>query len=110
MTYLITPGDRIFVAGHQGMAGSAICRALERGGYHQLLTASHSELDLLDCPAVEAWFANHQPTVVVVAAAKVGGIQANSLPGGLSSGEPQDPDPCDRNGLAFWCAAAVVPW
>jgi GDP-L-fucose synthase len=78
MTCLITPADRIFVAGHRGMAGSAICRALERAGYHQLLTASRSELDLLDGPAVEASFAKHQPTVVVLAAAKVGGIQANS--------------------------------
>jgi GDP-L-fucose synthase len=78
MPPLITPADRIYVAGHRGMAGSAICRALERAGYHQLLTASRSELDLLDGPAVEAWFAKHQTTVVVLAAAKVGGIQANS--------------------------------
>ena len=78
MSPLITPADRIFVAGHRGMAGSAICRALERAGYHQLLTASRSELDLLDGSAVEAWFAEHHPTVVVLAAAKVGGIQANS--------------------------------
>ncbi len=60
------------------MAGSAICRAFERGGYHQLLTASRSELDLLDCSAVQFWFAKYQPTVVVIAAAKVGGIHANS--------------------------------
>ena len=60
------------------MAGNAVCRALERAGYHQLITASRSELDLLDGPGVEAWFAKHQPTVVVLAAAKVGGIQANS--------------------------------
>ena len=79
MTPLITSADRIFVAGHQGMAGSAICRALERAGYRQLLTASRSELDLLDGPAVEAWFAKHQPTLVVLAAAKVGGIQANAV-------------------------------
>ena len=78
MSNLITSVDRIFVAGHRGMAGSAICRSLERCGYHQLLTASRSELDLLDGNAVEAWFAKHQPTVVVLAAAKVGGIQANS--------------------------------
>ena len=78
MTALITPADRIFVAGHRGMAGSAICRAFERAGYHQLLTASRSELDLIDGPAVRAWFAKHQPTVVVLAAAKVGGIAANS--------------------------------
>ena len=78
MSPLITPADCIFVAGHRGMAGSAICRALERAGYHQLLTASRSELNLLDGPAVKAWFAKHQPTEVVLAAAKVGGIQANS--------------------------------
>jgi GDP-L-fucose synthase len=60
------------------MAGSTICRALERAGYHQLLTASRADLDLPDGPAVEAWFSKHQPAVVVLAAAKVGGIQANS--------------------------------
>ena len=77
--FLITPDDFIFVAGHRGMAGSAIYRrALKRSGYNQLLTASRSELDLLNCSAVEAWFAEHKPTVVVLAAAKVGGIQANS--------------------------------
>ena len=78
MTALITLSDRIFVAGHGGMAGSAICRALERAGYCQLLTVSRSELDLLDGPAVESWFAQHRPTVVVLAAAKAGGIHANS--------------------------------
>ncbi len=78
MSALINCADRIFVAGHRGMAGSAICNALERAGYHHLLIASRTELDLLDGPAVEAWFAKHQPTVVVLAAAKVGGIQANS--------------------------------
>jgi len=78
MPALITPTDRIFVAGHRGMAGSAICRALTRAGYPQILTASRQELDLLDGPAVERWFAEHQPTVVVLAAAKVGGIAANN--------------------------------
>ena len=75
---LISPSDRIFVAGHRGMAGSAICRALQRAGYSNLLTASRSELDLEDGPAVQRWFAEHRPTVVVLAAAKVGGIQANN--------------------------------
>ena len=75
---LITPADRIFVAGHRGMAGSAICQALQRAGYTNLLTASRTELDLEDGPAVQRWFAEHQPTVVVLAAAKVGGIAANS--------------------------------
>ncbi len=60
------------------MAGSAICRALQRAGYSQILTASRTELDLLDGPAVERWFGEHQPTVVMLAAAKVGGIAANS--------------------------------
>ena len=77
-TTLITPADRIFVAGHRGMAGSAICRALQRAGYNNLLTASRAELDLEDGPAVQRWFAEHHPTVVVLAAAKVGGIQANN--------------------------------
>ena len=75
---LISPSDRIFVAGHRGMAGGAICRALQRSGYSQIFTASRSELDLLDGLAVERWFAEHRPTVVVLAAAKVGGIHANA--------------------------------
>ncbi len=83
-TPLITPSDRFFVAGHRGMAGGAIVRALQRAGYGDeaqggaLLTAGREELDLLDGAAVAAWFAVHQPTVVVLAAAKVGGIAANS--------------------------------
>jgi GDP-L-fucose synthase len=75
---LLQPTDRIYVAGHRGMAGSAICRALTRAGYNRLLTASSAELDLRDAPAVEAWFERNKPSVVVLAAAKVGGIQANS--------------------------------
>jgi GDP-L-fucose synthase len=84
MPSLLNPADRIFVAGHRGMAGSAICRALQRAGYGNetagggLLTAPRAELDLLDGVAVQRWFSEHQPTVVVLAAAKVGGIQANS--------------------------------
>ena len=78
MTPLISPEDRIFVAGHRGMAGSAICRALKRAGYGQILTATRSELDLLDGASVQRWMADQQPTVIVLAAAKVGGIEANS--------------------------------
>ena len=83
MAPLLHPTDRIHVAGHRGMAGSAIGRALQRAGYGDpaqggaLLTASRAELDLLDPAAVAAWFAQHRPTVVVLAAAKVGGIVAN---------------------------------
>ncbi|MEB3172747.1 MAG: GDP-L-fucose synthase [Cyanobacteriota bacterium] len=84
MSRLITPAERIFVAGHRGMAGRAICRALQRSGYGDpaqggaLLTASRAQLDLLDQSAVANWFATQLPTVVVVAAAKVGGIHANA--------------------------------
>jgi GDP-L-fucose synthase len=75
MSALITPADRIFVAGHRGMAGSAICRALQRAGYRDpaqggaLLTASRAALDLRDAQAVQHWFGEHQPAVVVLAAA-----------------------------------------
>jgi GDP-L-fucose synthase len=81
---LITPEDRIYVAGHRGMAGSAICRALLRSSYGvprkggALLTATREEVNLLDEGEVRRWFAEHQPTVVLLAAAKVGGIAANS--------------------------------
>jgi len=75
---LIQPSDRIFVAGHRGMAGSAIWRALQARGYGQLLTAGREQLDLLDPAAVHTWFAAEQPSVVVLAAAKVGGIHANA--------------------------------
>jgi GDP-L-fucose synthase len=77
MDSLINPADRIFVAGHRGMAGSAICRALVAAGYTNLLTATRSERDLEDGAAVRAWFDDHRPTVVVLAAAKVGGIHFN---------------------------------
>ena len=69
---LITPSDRFAIFGARGMAGSAISRALERAGYHQQLKPTRAELDLLDLLAVQQWFTEHQPTVVVLAAAKVG--------------------------------------
>ncbi len=74
---LMTPSDRIFIAGHRGMAGSAICRALSARGYNNQLTAIRQELDLIESAAVENWFIDKQPDVVVLAAAKVGGILAN---------------------------------
>ena len=76
---LITTNDRFAIFGaKEGMAGSAISRALHKAGYKQQLKPSRQELDLLDPVAVQRWFAEHQPTVVVVAAAKVGGIHANN--------------------------------
>ena len=74
---LISPSDRIFVAGHRGMAGSAICRALQRKGYANIIAATRQELDLEDGVGVQAWFEANRPEVVVLAAAKVGGIYAN---------------------------------
>ncbi|MBM3845537.1 MAG: GDP-L-fucose synthase [Verrucomicrobia bacterium] len=72
----------IFVAGHRGLAGSAIVRELQRREIGRLLLRTRSELDLTDVGAVERFFENEKPAVVVIAAAKVGGIQANdSLPG-----------------------------
>ncbi len=68
----------VYVAGHRGLVGSALCRALERAGYKNLLTRSHAELDLCDQAAVRGFFAQHKPEVVVLAAAKVGGIHANA--------------------------------
>ena len=78
MAGLIAQSDRIFVAGHRGMAGSAIQRRLIQGGYTNLITANHKDLDLTDADAVKSWFSSHKPDVVVLAAAKVGGILANA--------------------------------
>lgn len=68
----------VYVAGHRGMVGSGIVRALERAGYTRVLTRTRSELDLLDRAAVRSFFETERPRLVVDAAAKVGGIIANS--------------------------------
>lgn len=70
-------GSRIFVAGHRGLVGSAIVRALERAGHTQILAEPRERLDLTDARAVDAWFEAQRPTHVFLAAAKVGGILAN---------------------------------
>lgn len=70
--------DKIYIAGHQGMVGSAIVRLLTKLGYDNLLTADRSELDLLSQQQVAEFFATHAPDYVFLAAAKVGGIQANN--------------------------------
>jgi GDP-L-fucose synthase len=69
--------SRIFIAGHRGLVGSAIQRALERKGYSNLLLRTHSELDLADRNATRAFFDRERPEYVFLAAAKVGGILAN---------------------------------
>jgi len=70
-------GKRVFVAGHRGMVGRTLCRVLEREPV-ELLTVAREELDLTDLPAVAAWMRQRRPHVVIVAAAKVGGILANA--------------------------------
>jgi GDP-L-fucose synthase len=70
--------DRIFVAGHGGLAGGAIFRELQRSGYTELIVRRSRELNLREREATRAFFEKERPKVVVVAAAKVGGIQANN--------------------------------
>lgn len=69
---------RIFVAGHRGMVGSAICRRLESGGYGNVVTRTRNELDLLDQRAVHDFLKQERPDYIIIAAARVGGIQANN--------------------------------
>ena len=70
--------SRIYVAGHRGMVGAAIIRTLIEGGFSQIITRSHGELDLTDQQAVRSFFAAEKIDYVVLAAAKVGGIHANN--------------------------------
>ncbi len=70
--------SKIYVAGHRGMVGSAIVRELERQGYSNIITRTHKELDLISQQAVNEFFETEKPEYVFLAAAKVGGIIANS--------------------------------
>jgi GDP-L-fucose synthase len=70
--------EKIFVAGHRGMVGSALIRGLETAGFTKLLKRDRSELDLGDSAAVTKFFQSEKPEVVIFAAAKVGGIKANN--------------------------------
>ncbi len=69
--------SKIFIAGHRGMVGSAILRELEKQGYSNIVTKTHKELDLLNQQAVSDFFSKEKPEFVFLAAAKVGGIEAN---------------------------------
>ncbi|HUG79336.1 MAG TPA: NAD-dependent epimerase/dehydratase family protein, partial [Burkholderiales bacterium] len=73
----MTPDTKIYVAGHRGLAGSALARRLEAKGYRNLVLRTHAELDLIDSSSVEKFFQEEKPEVVLLAAAKVGGILAN---------------------------------
>jgi GDP-L-fucose synthase len=74
----VEKNSRIFVAGHRGLVGSAICRELERRGFNNVVTTTKNETDLKDWSQVAGFFANHRPEYVFLAAAKVGGIAANA--------------------------------
>jgi len=69
---------RIYIAGHRGMVGSALLRRLSALGYHDFITRSHAELDLMRQAEVEAFFADAKPDYVFLAAARVGGVYANN--------------------------------
>ena len=69
--------NKIFVAGHIGMVGSAIVRALKKKGYENLMLRTSRQLDLQSSAAVSNFFNNERPDIVILAAARVGGIQAN---------------------------------
>src|SRR5271166_3168803 len=70
--------SRIYVAGHRGLVGSALVRALHGRGYRNLLLRTHAELDLTDQALVRGFFESERPEVVIMAAARVGGILANN--------------------------------
>src|SRR6266567_2529022 len=70
--------EKIFVAGYRGLVGSALMRRLEREGFNNLPKCDRSQLDLGDERAVQSFFAQEKPAVVIFAAAKVGGIKANN--------------------------------
>ncbi len=78
MPKTLRPDSKIYVAGHRGMVGSAIVRQLEARGCRHLVTRTHAELDLTNQAAVADFFAASKPEVVILAAAKVGGIHANN--------------------------------
>jgi GDP-L-fucose synthase len=80
---MIKHDSRIYVAGHNGLVGSAIVRQLKSEGYTNLVVAGRKELDLTNQMAVENFFAQHLPEYVFLAAAKVGGINANNIPASI---------------------------
>lgn len=71
--------SRIYVAGHRGLVGSALMKRLGKNGYKNLITRTHQELDLMDQHAVREFFQQEEPEYIFLAAAKVGGIMANSV-------------------------------
>src|SRR5580698_3688741 len=75
---MMNRGAKIYIAGHRGLVGSAIVRALKSASYENIVLRTHSELDLTNPADVRGFFATERPEHVFLAAAKVGGILANS--------------------------------
>lgn len=75
---MIDPSAKVYVAGHRGLVGSAVCRRLAALGHERVVTRSRAELDLTDGAAVDAFMVREKPDLVILAAAKVGGIHANN--------------------------------
>ncbi len=75
---MLESAKSIFVTGHKGLVGSALCRTLQSEGFRNIITASRQELDLTNQAAVNEFMATHQPSVVIVSAGHVGGIMANN--------------------------------
>ena len=75
---LINKSEKLFIAGARGMVGSAIIRKLNEYGYTNLISPSRKELDLTDADKGSEWFKKNKPDIVILAAAKVGGIYANN--------------------------------
>jgi len=74
----VQKSDKIFIAGHRGLVGSALLRKLERDGFANIVTRDRSQLDLMDRAGVDRFFAEEKPVIVLLAAARVGGIKANN--------------------------------
>ena len=109
--------SRIYIAGHRGMVGSAITRLLEDEGFNNLIVRTHEELDLSDQMQVKNFFTEKKPDYVILAAARVGGIQANIdnpatflLDNLLIQNNVIDPhiDQGSKN-LYFWVVHAFIP-
>ena len=75
---MMLPHEKIYVAGHRGLVGSAIMRRLQADGFTRIITKTHAELDLTSHEAVRLFFEREKPEYVFLAAAKVGGIAANN--------------------------------
>ena len=96
---MLSKDSKIYIAGHHGLVGSAIWNNIKARGYNNLVGRSHKDLDLTDQQAVACFFDEERPDAVVLAAAFVGGIMANSLPCRLHHAEHEDAVQCDRECL-----------